>query len=104
MRASLQTNTVRSMRCWAVLAAALCLLAACSKNKSPDQPAKLAPIKSTLRVRNIWRASVADRHAKRLRHGLSLALNGDRVFASGHRGQVEAFDLQSGRRLWRTNT
>lgn len=100
----MQTNTVRSMRCWTVLAAALCLLAACSKNKSPEQPAKLGPIKSTLRVEHMWSASVADRGAKRLRLGLGLALDGNRVFASGHRGDVEAFDLATGHRLWRTST
>ena len=104
MRAPLQTNTVRSMRCWTVLAAALCLLAACSKNKSPEQPAKLAPIKTTLRVEHIWSASVSDRGAKRLRLGLGLAVEGNRVFASGHRGYVSAFDLGTGHRLWRTKT
>ena len=92
------------MRCWAVLAAALCMLAACSKNKNPEQPAKLAPIRSTLRVEHIWSASVSDRGAKRLRLGLDLALDGDRVFASGHKGEVAAFDLATGHRLWRTNT
>jgi outer membrane protein assembly factor BamB len=100
----LHTNTVRSLRCWTVLAAALCLVAACSKNKNPEQPAKLGPIKSTLRVQHIWSASVADRGAKRLRLGLGLALDGSRVFASGHHGQVEALDLATGHRLWRTNT
>jgi len=104
MRPPLQTNTVRSLRFWAALAAALCLLAACSKNKNPEQPAKLAPIRSSLRVKHIWSDSVSDRGAKRLRLGLGLALDGDRVFASGHRGEVAAFDLQTGRRLWRTNT
>jgi outer membrane protein assembly factor BamB len=105
MRNPLQTDTTRSMRCWTILAAAaLCLLAACSKNKNPDQPAKLAPIKSTLRVERIWSDSVADRGAKRLRLGLGLAIEGNRVFASGYRGEVAAFDLQTGHRLWRTNT
>ena len=104
MRAPLQTNTMRSVRCLTVLAAALCLLAACSKNKNPEQPAKLGPIKSTLRVEHIWSASVADRGAKKLRLGLGLALDGDRVFASGHKGVVEAFDLQTGHRLWYTKT
>ncbi len=93
------------MHCWTVLAAAaLCLLAGCSKNKNPEQPAKLAPIKSTLRVEHMWSDSVSDRGAKRLRLGLGLAVDGGRVFASGHKGEVAAFDLQSGRRLWRTNT
>lgn len=99
-----QTNIMRSLRFWAAMAASLCLLAACSKNKNPDQPAKLAPIKSTLRVEHIWSASVSDRGAKRLRLGLGLALDGDRVFASGHKGEVAAFDLRTGHRLWRTNT
>ena len=92
------------MRCWTVLALALCLLAACSKNKSPEQPAKLGPIKSTLRVEHIWSASVGDRGAKKLRLGLGLAVDGNRVFASGHRGDVVAFDLETGHRLWRTKT
>jgi outer membrane protein assembly factor BamB len=104
MRAPLQTNTVRSMRFWAVTAAALCLLAACSKSKNPEQPAKLAPIRSTLRVQHIWSASVADRGAKRLRLGLGLALDGSRVYASGHKGEVAAFDLASGHRIWRAYT
>lgn len=92
------------MRFLTVLAAAVCLLAACSKNKNPEQPAKLAPIKSSLRVKHIWSASVSDRGAKRLRLGLGLALDGDRVFASGHKGDVDAFDLRTGHRLWRTKT
>lgn len=104
MRAALQTNTARSLRFLTVLAAALCLLAACSKNKNPEQPAKLGPIKSTLRVRHIWSASVGDRGAKRLRLGLGLAVDGNRVFASGHGGDVVAFDLTTGHRLWRTKT
>jgi outer membrane protein assembly factor BamB len=100
----LQTNTVRSLRFWTALAAALCLLAACSKNKAPDQPAKLAPIKASLRVQHLWSASVGDRGAKRLRLGLGLAIDGSRVFASGHGGDVLALDLATGHRIWRTKT
>jgi len=109
MRAALQTNTSRSMRLWTLLAVAtLSLLAACSK-KTPDQPAKLAPIKSTLSVQRLWSASVESgwfghRAIERLRLGLGLAVDGDRVFASGHRGVVAAFDVATGRTLWRTNT
>lgn len=101
----MQTNTVRSTRIWTVLAAAtLCLLAACSKSKAPDQPMKLGPVKSTLRVEHMWSDSVSDRGAKRLRLGLGIAVDGNRVFASGHKGEVAAFDLQTGHRLWRTYT
>jgi outer membrane protein assembly factor BamB len=109
MRALLQTHTLRSMRFWAVAAAALCLLAACSKSKNPEQPAKLAPIRSTLRVKHLWSASVETGwfgHGRiaRLRLGLGLAVDGTRVFASGHGGEVAAFDLRTGHRLWSTNT
>ena len=107
----MQTTTVRSMRLWAAVAAALCLLAACSKSKNPEQPAKLAPIKSTLRVRHLWSAGMESAWhlfghggAERLRLGLGLAVEGERVFASGHGGEVAAFDLKTGRRLWSTNT
>ncbi len=109
MRAPLQTHTVRSLRFWAVTAAALCLLAACSKNKNPEQPAKLAPIRSSLRVQHLWSANVlggwfGQRAISRLRLGLGLAADGSRVYASGHRGEIAAFDLRTGRRLWSTNT
>jgi outer membrane protein assembly factor BamB len=108
MRAALQTNTLRSMRCWTVLALAVFLLAACSK-KTPDQPAKLGPIRSTLSVQHLWSASVESgwfghRALKRLRLGLGLAVDGNRVFASGHGGEVAAFDLATGHRLWGINT
>jgi outer membrane protein assembly factor BamB len=105
----LQINTVRSLRFWVAAAAALTLLAACSKHKNPDQPAKLGPIKSSLRVRHLWSASVESGwfgHGAlaQLRLGLGLAVEGSRVFASGHGGEVAAFDLRTGRRLWNTDT
>ncbi len=98
------------MRFW-LAALAVALLSACS-HKEVDQPAKLAPIHATLRVRRIWSASVGGLHflgfgdgqTKALRLGLGLAVQGERVFASGHGGQVAAFDLRTGRRLWQTDT
>lgn len=98
------------MRLW-LAAAAVALLAACS-HKPVDQPAKLSPIKATLRVRRIWTASVGafhflgfgDGQTKALRLGLHLVVRGNRVFASGHGGLVAAFNLHSGRRLWQTDT
>ncbi len=106
----MRTHTNRSMRYW-IAAAAVVLLAACS-HKQVDQPAKLAPIKATLRVRRIWTASVGgfqflgfgDGQMKELRLGLGLAVQGARVFASGHKGLVAAFNLRTGRRLWETDT
>ena len=108
------TNTKQSMRFWAAALAATCLLAACS-NKEVDKPAKLAPIKATLRVRTIWTASVGSFHlinfwgfgnskTRALLLGLRLVAHGEQLFASGHDGVVAAFNARTGRQLWRTDT
>ncbi len=107
----MHTHTHRSIRFRLAAAALACLLAACS-HKQADQPAKLAPIKATLRVRKLWSASVGGLHffgfgegqTKSLRLGLGLAVQGDRVFASGHGGLVAAFNVRTGRQLWRADT
>jgi outer membrane protein assembly factor BamB len=83
--------------------AALLIIAACSKDKAIDQPAKLTPLASpSLRVQRIWSASVDDRKAAVLRLGLGVSVADNRVYAAGHRGDVVALDLGSGRLLWRT--
>jgi outer membrane protein assembly factor BamB len=83
---------------------ALLVLAACSKDKEIDQPAPLPVFNATVRVDKVWSASVPDKGGKKLRLGLGLAVDGNRVFAAGHGGEVEAFDLNTGRSLWRTKT
>jgi len=77
-------------------------IAACSKDKAIDQPAKLTAFSSTLHVARVWSASVDDKKAIALRLGLGIAVDAGRVFAAGHKGDVVAFDLNSGRTLWRT--
>jgi outer membrane protein assembly factor BamB len=76
-------------------------IAACSKDKSIDQPAKLTPIAATLRVERVWSASVDDKKAVRLRLGLGLAVDDGHVYAAGHKGEVAAFDIASGKVAWR---
>jgi outer membrane protein assembly factor BamB len=92
----------KSLR-WLVVAALL-VLVACSKDKDVDQPSKLTDINATLRVERLWTASVADKGAKPLRLGLGLAVDGKRVYAAGRKGEIAAFDLASGRALWRVKT
>ncbi|HEX4647193.1 MAG TPA: outer membrane protein assembly factor BamB, partial [Steroidobacteraceae bacterium] len=77
-------------------------IAACSKDKAIDQPAKLTPVAATLRVERVWSASVDDKKAVPLRLGLGLAVDEGHVYAAGHKGEVAAFDLASGRMAWRT--
>jgi outer membrane protein assembly factor BamB len=83
---------------------ALCLLAiaACSKEKEIDPPAELTEFSSTLEVQKVWDASVGGEKAP-LRLGLSLAVQGERVYAAGREGQVAAFQADNGRGLWRSN-
>ena len=87
---------------FAWLALAL-LVVACSKDKSIDQPAKLTTFQPTLRVQHLWSATVDNKKAVPLRLGLGLAVDNNRVYAAGHTGDVEAFDLKNGRRAWRVN-
>ncbi len=94
---------MRSSRRW-LAACALLILAACSKDKDVDQPTKLTDINATIKAERAWTASVADKGAKPLRLGLGLSIDGNRVYAAGRKGEVAAFDLQSGRSLWRTKT
>jgi outer membrane protein assembly factor BamB len=77
-------------------------IAACSKDKAIDQPAKLTPVTATLRVERVWSASVDDKKAAPLRLGLGLAVEDGRVYAAGHKGEVAAFDIATGRMAWRT--
>src|SRR5215472_18644186 len=81
--------------------ALLVALAACSKDKTIDQPAKLTPVTWTLRVNRAWSASVDTKKSLPLRLHLGLAVDGGRVYAAGHKGEVVAFELASGRVAWR---
>ncbi|HLY53501.1 MAG TPA: PQQ-binding-like beta-propeller repeat protein, partial [Steroidobacteraceae bacterium] len=91
-------NLTRAM--W--IAGLLLAVAACSKDKQIDQPAKLTPFASTLRAERLWSATVGDKKEVRLRLGLSLSVADGRVYAAGYKGDVVALDLASGRTVWRT--
>ncbi len=91
------------MRRWIIVAAFL-LVAACSKDKDIDQPAKLVPLSATLKVDRLWSASIGEKKAAKLRLGLGLAVADGRVYAAGHKGDVAAFDLKSGHQIWHVRT
>jgi outer membrane protein assembly factor BamB len=86
---------------WLIL---MVLLAACSKDKAIDEPAKLTPFAATLRVEHLWGASVDNSKAVPLRLGQAVAVVNNRVYAAGHTGDVVAFDLNSGKVQWRART
>jgi outer membrane protein assembly factor BamB len=92
---------MRHLQRWTIVAAVV-LFAACSKDKDIDKPAVLTPINATLKVDHLWSSKVADKGAKVLRLGLGLAVDGDRVFAAGYRGEVIAYNINNGHEIWRT--
>ena len=92
------------MRRWILLLCAFLFLAACSKDKDIDKPAVLVPFSATLKVQKVWSAKVGDKKSVVLRLGLGLGVEGPRVYAAGRKGEVAAFDLNSGRELWHVRT
>jgi outer membrane protein assembly factor BamB len=90
-------TSVTRVTCLALLAA----LAACSsKKKDAERPAELTEFRHTAQVQRVWSAGVSG--APKLRIGLTLAHDGERVFAAGHNGTVAALDAKTGRRLWQS--
>jgi len=85
--------------------AALLIITACSKDKDIDQPAKLTPLTApSLRVQRAWVASVDNKKAVLLRLGLGVSIADDRVYAASHKGDVVAFDLNTGHVVWHAKT
>lgn len=83
--------------------ALVALVAACSKDKAIDRPKELVPFNASLQVERAWTASVGGTRQPLLL-GLDLAVVGNRVYAAGYGGEVAAFDLASGRKLWESKT
>lgn len=88
---------------YALVIAGVMLLAACSKEKDVDPPAELVNFRQTLAVQRAWTASVGGDDAP-LRLGLGLGADDSRVYGAGHGGDVAAFELRTGRAVWRTRT
>jgi outer membrane protein assembly factor BamB len=79
-------------------------LAACSKkDKVIDPPAELTDFPAALRVQRMWDSGVGG-DGETLRLGLGIAVENGRVYAAGREGDVLAFDLESGRQVWRART
>ena len=88
---------------WALAMVLLALGAGCSKDKEIDHPAELVKFPAQLKIDHVWSAHRGG-EKKVMRLGLGVAVENDRVFAAGHGGDVAAFDLTSGHRLWLAHT
>jgi outer membrane protein assembly factor BamB len=93
---------MRYLQRWTLMAVLLLMVAACSKDKDIDTPAVLTPFNATLKVQRVWTAKVSSKGAKVLRLGLGLATEGNHVYAAGFKGEVAAYDIATGRRVWET--
>lgn len=87
------------------LAALAVLLAACGSGPSRlavDPPAELADFTPALKVEARWARQLGKGVDK---HFIALAplVERDRVYAADRKGRVEAFELESGARLWRSD-
>jgi outer membrane protein assembly factor BamB len=95
------------MRRWITVVpflAAFALLAACSKDKEIDKPAALVPFSATLKVDKVWSAGIGDKKGVVLRLGLGIGRDGARVYAAGRKGDVAAYDFNTGHQIWRVRT
>jgi outer membrane protein assembly factor BamB len=81
----------------------LAVVAACSKNKDPDRPAKLVAFPETLHIQKVWTEKVGGTKVP-LRLGLALDVEGDTVYAAGEKGDIAAFNLENGHPEWQTRT
>jgi len=89
----------------AAVLVALVLIAACSKDKNIDEPAKLTPLPHpSVRVTHLWGHNMGDKSAAVLRLGQGISIAEQRVYAAGHKGEVVALDLANGHLLWRAKT
>lgn len=71
-----------------------------SKEKKAELPVTLVPLVNRIDIHRLWRAQIAG-EAPKLRLGLGVAVSGQRAFIASFKGEVEAYDVTSGQRLWR---
>ena len=76
------------------------LLAGCNSVDKAERPATLEKLVNRVAIKRVWSTHLSG-EAPKLRLGLGMAVDGNRVFAASHSGVIEAFDVGSGRRLWR---
>jgi len=76
---------------------ALALLVGCTDKA--ERPAVLVTLVNHIPVKAVWHTRVRG-EAPKLRLGLDVAVDGNKVFVASYKGAIAAFDLASGRRLW----
>lgn len=83
------------------LVLAALFLGACSSTPEELEPMELQSFEAQASLKEIWSARVGKGQDERYTL-LTPAVEGERIFASDIRGDVQAFDRLTGERLWRT--
>jgi len=89
-----------------VVLALIALLCSCSSKSSKDanlKPADLVKFKATADVKRNWSVDVGAGHGKRYTRFVP-AIDGARVYAADAEGNVSAYKLDSGKKIWRVDT
>ncbi|HET7371020.1 MAG TPA: PQQ-binding-like beta-propeller repeat protein, partial [Gammaproteobacteria bacterium] len=86
-----------------VIAAAALALAACGAKDNTEPPAPLVQFAPKVQVNEVWSASVGSGENEMLL-GLVPAVDDSRVFGVGRNGQVSAWDVKNGARIWEVDT
>jgi len=74
-----------------------------SDKDNAEPPAKLVEFKATLKVNQVWSANVGS-DSKSLFVRLQPTADGDRIYAAGAKGQVNAYDIKTGKLIWEADT
>jgi outer membrane protein assembly factor BamB len=90
-----------ALLCAALLCAGCSLFTSKAKaaKKKADEPTVLVPFANRIALQRVWSVKLSG-EAPKLRLGLDVAADGERVFVANHKGEVQALDLNSGKRLW----
>ncbi|HKE96698.1 MAG TPA: outer membrane protein assembly factor BamB [Povalibacter sp.] len=95
--------SVTSLSRATVVIVAVLTIAACSKDKDPDPPAKLVDVVARRNVNELWSVGLGG-DSKNLRLALRPVAVDGAVYAASHKGEVIAINAATGQRKWAVNT
>lgn len=82
------------------------VLAACSSNDTPEESkvAELVEFDSTVNVDRVWTVIAGKGQNRRRFTRFVPAIDDDKIFTADAKGNVFAFDIENGKRLWQADT
>lgn len=96
-------SSFRRVTLGVTLVAAFFAIAGCDNDKDKDPPAQLVDLKPKLNVNHLWSSGLGGK-SERLRLALRPAVVEGVVYAAGHKGEVEALQVDKGKQSWSVKT